>query len=59
MNTTQKTATPGFQNLADLRLLVLALGELREAAALGLQLLPPSDTGHALPRRKGAPTEAR
>lgn len=59
MNTTQKTTTPGFQSLADLRALVLALGELREAAALGLSLPPPSDTGNASPRRKGARKGAR
>ena len=60
MNTTQKTTTPGFQSLEDLRALVRAHGELREAAALGLPLPPPSDDARSVQaRRQGAPTEAR
>ncbi len=59
MNTTQKTTPPGFQSLADLRALVLAHGELREAAALGLPLPPPSDANNAQAPRKDARTEAR
>lgn len=58
MNTTQKTTTPGFQSLEDLRALVLAHGALREAAGLGLRLPPPSDAHPAQARRKDAPTEA-
>lgn len=58
MNTTQKTTTPGFQSLEDLRALVRAHGELREAAGLGLRLPPPSDAYFAQARRKDAPTEA-
>lgn len=58
MNTTEKTTPPGFQSLADLRALVLAHGELREAAALGLPLPPPSATHDAQARRKDARTEA-
>ncbi len=59
MNTTQKTTTPGFQSLEDLRPLVLAHGQLREAAALGLPLPPPSDEARSVQaRRQGAVTEA-
>ncbi|MBA3547653.1 MAG: hypothetical protein H0T76_14305 [Nannocystis sp.] len=59
MKTAENKSASGFQSLEDLRALVLAHGELREAAALGLSLPPPSDTGNALPRRKGARTGAR
>ena len=59
MNTTQKTTPPGFQSLADLRALVLAYGELREAAALGLPLPPTSDDARSVhARRQGAVTGA-
>ncbi len=58
MNTTQKTTTPGFQSLEDLRALVRAHGELREAAGLGLPLPPPDDARSVQARRQGAPTEA-
>ncbi len=56
---TENKPAPGFQSLEDLRPVVLAYGELREAAALGLALPPSSDTGNALPRRKGARKGAR
>lgn len=59
MNTTQKTASPRFQSLEDLRPLVLAYGELRDAAALGLPLPPPSDEARSVQApRTGAVTEA-
>ena len=59
MNTTQKTTTPGFQSLEDLRALVRAHGELREASGLGLRLPPPSDAHVAQARREDAQKEAR
>lgn len=55
MKTAENKPAPGFQSLEDLRALVRAHGELREAAGLGLRLPPPSD---AQARRKDAPTEA-
>jgi hypothetical protein len=51
MKTAKNQPALGFQSLEDLRPVVLALGELREAAALGLGLPPPSDT----PQRRAAP----
>ena len=54
MKTAENKPALGFQSLEDLRSVILAHGELREAAALGLGLPPPSETGNALPRRKGA-----
>ncbi len=58
MKTAENKPASGFQSLEDLRALVRAHAELREAAALGLGL-PPADTGNALPRRKGARKGAR
>jgi hypothetical protein len=59
MNTAENKPVPGFQSLEDLRALVLAHGELREAAALGLPLPPPSDDARSVqPPRQGAVTEA-
>jgi hypothetical protein len=59
MKTAENKPAPGFQSLEDLRPLVLAHGELREAAALGLPLPPPSDDARSVQaRRQGAPMEA-
>jgi hypothetical protein len=58
MKTAENKPAPGFQSLEDLRALVRAHGELREAAGLGLRLPPPSDAHFAQARRKDAPTEA-
>ncbi len=59
MNTTKKHAASGFQSLEDIRPLVLAHGQLREAAGLGLRLPPSYDGARtAQTRRKGAVTGA-
>ena len=59
MKTAENKPAARFQSLADLRPLVLAHGELREAAALGLPLPPPSDDARSVQaRRQGVPTEA-
>lgn len=50
MNTKQPRA-PGFQNIQELRLMILAFSALRDAAALGLKL-PPLTTSPS--RRDGA-----
>lgn len=59
MKTAENKPAAGFQSLEDLRALVLAHGELREAAALGLPLPPPSATHNAQAPCKDARTEAR
>ena len=59
MKTAENKPAPGFQSFEDLRALVRAHGELREAAALGLPLPPPSDDARSVQaRRRDAPTEA-
>ncbi len=57
MNAIKKQTSSGFRSLADLRPLVFALAQLREAAGLGLPLPPPSDDARSVQaRRKGAVT---
>ncbi len=58
MKTAEKKPALGFQSLEDLRALVRAHAELREAAALGLGL-PPAAPHNVLPRREDTFTEAR
>ena len=58
MKTAENKPALGFQSLEDLRALVRAHAELREAAALGLGL-PPADPHNVLPHREDAFTEAR
>jgi hypothetical protein len=56
MNAIKKQTPSGFRSLADLRPLVLALAQLREAAGLGLPLPPPL---RRRPQRPGAPQGRR
>lgn len=51
MNTKQPS-TPGFQNIQEVRLMIRAIGGLRDAAALALKLPPPLPTSPT--RRDGA-----